>query len=122
MFVITKKHLFWWPVTVKIPSPDTAGELQEHTFEMQFEAMSMERGRQIDAEIDKLPLAERSARRFDFIFEMAKGWREIVDADGVDVPFTRETLEAQLNIAWFRAGVLAAYEQAMTGQQARLGN
>lgn len=122
MFVIAPKRLFWWPVTVGIPHPDTAGVIEEHTFEMQFEALSLERGREIDAERNRLSADERDARSFDFLFEIAKGWRDIVDADGNDVPFSREALEAQLNIAWFRTGVLAAYERAMTGQQARLGN
>lgn len=122
MFVIAHKRLFWWPVTVSIPHAEKAGVFEEHTFDMQFEALSLERGREIDAERNKLPADERGARTFDFLFEIARGWRDVIDADGLDVPFTREALEAQLNIAWFRTGVLAAYEQAMTGQQARLGN
>ncbi|WP_264047480.1 hypothetical protein [Methylobacterium flocculans] len=122
MFVVAAKRLFWWPVEVKVPHPEKAGEFQEHTFEMQFEAMSLERGREIDAARNALPADKRDAFNFDYIFELTKGWRDIVDADGEAVPFTRENLEAQLGFAWFRTGVLAAYEQAITGQAARLGN
>lgn len=124
MFTITKKRLFWWPVTVKIPSPHSgsAGSYDEHTFEVQFEAMPLDRARQIDAERNRLPAAEREERALDFLFESVRGWRDVVAEDGADVPFTREMFEAQLQYAWFRNGIMDAYAAAISGQGGRLGN
>ncbi|WP_437871290.1 hypothetical protein ACSD7O_22205 [Methylorubrum extorquens] len=122
MFTITKKSLFWWPVIVKIPSPDSPGVYQEHEFEMQFEAMALDRARAIDEERRGLPADEREARAFDFLFDVARGWRDVVAEDGTAVPFSREVFEAQLQYPWFRDGVLSAYARAVTGQGARLGN
>lgn len=122
MFAVAAKRLFWWPVTVRIPHPENAGELEAHSFEMQFEALALDRAGELDAERNALPEEERAKRSFDFIFEVSKGWRDVVDADGVAVPFSREALQEQLRFVWFRTGVLAAYEQAVTGQAARLGN
>lgn len=122
MFTITKKRLFWWPVTVKIPSPDNSGVYQEHGFEMQFEAMPRDRALEIDAERNRLPAAERDALAFEFLFEVARGWRDVVAEDGTDAPFSEELFRQQLQYPWFRDAVVAAYEQAVTGQDARLGN
>lgn len=41
-FVMTDKHLYWWPVTVRVPDPDNAGTFAEQSFEMQFEAQPRE--------------------------------------------------------------------------------
>ncbi|TXN60898.1 hypothetical protein [Methylobacterium sp. WL6] len=122
MFTVTSKRLFWWPVTVKIPHSEKAGEQQDHTFEMQFEAMPLDRAAAIDAARNTLPEAERAKRSFDFLNEIAKGWRDVVGQDGEAVAFSTEAFEAQLNFAWFRDGVLEAYREAVTGQAARLGN
>lgn len=122
MFTIAPKRLFWWPVTVKIPHPENAGEFQEHGFEAQFEALPLDRAKDLDDARNRLPERDRAARSYDFLFEIVRGWRDVVDADGEAVPFSREAFEAQLNYAWFRTAVLAAYEAAVTGQAARLGN
>ena len=122
MFVATSKHLFWWPVTVNMPHPENAGSFVEATFEMQFEALSMARAKQLDEEREKVPPEQQASRAFDFIFELARDWREIVDESRQPIPFSREALERMLQLPWFRTGVLAAYQQAVNGQAARLGN
>lgn len=122
MFVVAVKRLFWWPVTVKIPHPEKAGTQEEHTFAMQFEAMPLDRAEEIDAARNALPESERAKHSFDFMKEVARGWRDVVGADGEAIAFTPEAFTAQLNFVWFRTGVLAAYEEAVTGQAARLGN
>jgi len=122
MFTITKKHLFWWPVTVKIPSPDNSGVYQEHEFEIQFEAMPLDRAREIDTARAKLPAAEREERQFDYVFELVRGWRDVVAEDGEAVPFSREIFAAQFQYPWFRDAVAEAYARAVSGQGGRLGN
>lgn len=122
MFRIVSKHLFWWPVTVKVPHPDDAGRFVDATFEMRFEAMPIERAREIDEARNKLPQDQQAAHAFDFLFEVARDWRDVQDGDGQTIAFSVEAFKAQLGYAWFRDGVLRAYEQAVTGQAARLGN
>lgn len=122
MFKIVSKHLFWWPVTVKTPSSAEPGTFVEDTFRMQFEALPMDRAREIDAARAKLSPEERDRRSFDFVFEVAKGWDNVVDEAGQSLAFTREVFEAALQNAWFRDAVLSAYQSAMAGQEARLGN
>ena len=122
MFVVASKRLFWWPVTVKIPHPDKVGTQELHSFEMQFEAMPLDRAKAIDDARNALPESERAEHAFDFLSDVAKGWRDVVGPDGEALAFTPDAFRAQLNFVWFRAGVLAAYEEAVTGQAARLGN
>lgn len=122
MFAIAPKRLFWWPVTVRIPSPDKPGTIEAHGFEAQFEAIPLARAHALDEARATLPEAERVARAFDFLSEIVRGWRDVIDADGESVPFGREAFEAQCQFAWFRDGILAAYAEAMSGQEARLGN
>lgn len=122
MFKLVSKHLFWWPVAVKRPDPDEVGRFIRDEFEMQFEALPMDRARKIDEVRNALPADRRDERNFDFLFEVTKGWRDVEDEGGQSVPFTREIFETALQNAWFRDGVLAAYASAMAGQEARLGN
>lgn len=122
MFKVVSTHLFWWPVTVKMPDPDNAGRLSAQTFELRFEALPLDRARAIDAARAKLPAEEQDAHAFDFLLEISKDWREVVDADGSPIPFTADGFQAQLSLPWFRDGVVAAYVQATSGQEARLGN
>lgn len=122
MFVVASRHRFWWPVTVYTPSPEKPGTLVEATFEMQFEALPLERAREIDAERNALPPEERSERLNDWLFEVAKDWRDVIDDARQPIPFTRETFAVFLGVSWHRNAVLNAYQEAMSGQAARLGN
>ncbi|KMO39611.1 hypothetical protein [Methylobacterium aquaticum] len=122
MFVVASQRLFWWPVTVSIPHPTEAGRQEKHTFDMQFRALPQDEARRIDEERNALPEDEQAARMFDFIHQVAVGWRDVVAEDKTDVPFSRELLEQQLQFPWFRDGILRAYEEAVTGGEARLGN
>lgn len=122
MFVVASKHRFWWPVTVRMPDPEKPGQLIEATFQMQFETLPMERARALDAERNALPADERTARLNDWLFEVAKDWHEVIDADRAPIPFSREAFAAFLELAWHRNAVIEAYGEAMSGQAARLGN
>lgn len=122
MFAVTKKRLFWWPVTVRIPHPDKAGAFEAHSFEMQFEAMSLERAREIDAGTASLSGGASEVRPFAFLREVCRGWRDVVDEAGESVPFTPEAFGAQLQFGWFSTAVFEAYQEAVSGQEPRLGN
>ena len=120
MFRIVTKHLFWWPIVVRVPSPDLPGAIAEQTFAMQFEAITDERARAIEATPgEAVDLAERTK---DFIVAVSRGWRDVEDEDGVAVPFSPEALRSLAGFSWVRTGVIEAYRQAMAGEAARLGN
>ena len=36
-FMLTDTDQYWWPVTVRVPDPENAGQILEQEFEMQFE-------------------------------------------------------------------------------------
>lgn len=122
MFMPVLRHLFWWPVTVAMPDPDRPGKFAPQTFEMQFEALPIDRAREIEAVRETLPLEEREAHAFDILFEIASSWRDVAGPDREDIPFSREIYAEQLQYPWFRDGVLRAYGEATSGQEARLGN
>lgn len=112
MFKVITKHLFWWPVTVRMPDPSDAGKLTVQTFAMRFETLSRGRAQQLDEELSTLAEAERAARDVDLVMEISRDWRDVVDAEGQPVAFSADALKAQLAFPWFRLAVEEAYGQA----------
>jgi len=122
-FVATRKHLFWWPVTVRTPDPDNPGTFISEEFEMQFEALSKTEGEALDdayaaLETDK----EKRAHEHDVARRVAVGWRGVEEGDGKALAFSAEGLEQMLEYSWYRAGIYTAYAEAMGGQEARRKN
>lgn len=122
MFRCVSEYLFWWPVTVRMPDPERPGSFSPQTCEVQFEALSEERTREIRERIGALPEDERMDHASAIVLEAARDWREVEDEAGVAVPFSAEMLTEQLRYPWFRRGVFDAYVEALSGQAARLGN
>lgn len=124
-FVLTKKHLYWWPVTVAVPHPDQAraGEMLEMTFRMQFEALPRD---------EVLTPQEQAAvaaggelvRPTDYdLLRVVRGWDDdVVDDDGRPVPFSVEALQQLLQISWYRLAVYRAWAASLVGEAARRGN
>lgn len=122
-FVMVKKHLYWWPVTVRMPDPETAGAYFEQTFEMQFEAQNREAA--LAAQEHYAALAterERIEADKEQMRQICVGWRGIIDEDGVDLPFSVERLDDAIGVSWFRAGVMRAIAEANLGLEAKAGN
>lgn len=121
MFVLTEKHLFWWPVTVAMPdpSPDGAGEILEQTFECRFEALPIEDAKRFDAQRLEAGAADSEAELLD---RVVQDWRGIVGPDKSAVAFSREALKRAARWSWFRTGVYAAYLSALRGQAAQRKN
>lgn len=123
-FVLSSEHLYWWPVTVRMPDPDPekAGQLVDFTFRMRFAAMPLDEARERQKELAALPVEERLARQHDQMKEACHDWDGVVEEDGTRVPFSHEWLNAAMQMPWFRLGVYEAYERSLTGQAARQGN
>lgn len=122
-FILAETLRYWWPVTVRVPSRDIAGEMVEQHFEMLFEPegqdAAVERAKALAA--DPTPHAIAQAQR-DHLATVCRGWRGVVDDTGGEVPFSAEFLGQALQMSWFRAGVSAAYRESLAGEAARLGN
>lgn len=122
-FVMTEKHLYWWPVTVRVPDPDNAGTFVEQSFEMQFEAQPREvllacQERHAAATTDR----ERIEADTEQMRMCCRSWRGIVDERGADVPFSAERLDALVGLSWGRAAIMTALAEANFGQEAKRGN
>lgn len=123
--VLTKKHLYWWPVTVSVPHPDQghAGEMIEMTFRMRFEALPRDEARALYEQARALPAGEAEAQSHADLMRVVRGWDEdVVDDDGKPVPFTAEALQQLLQISWYRIGVYRAWAASQVGEAAKRGN
>jgi hypothetical protein len=123
MFVLQQNRMFWWPVTVEVPSEDTPGELVKETFEVQFENIGLAEWRRIQGELAALSGDEYEARENDHMRRVTRGWRNVVAPDGkTSIPFTPENFDAFWQVSWNRIGLFKAWTEATGGQKARLGN
>ncbi|MBZ4022198.1 hypothetical protein CKO11_06975 [Rhodobacter sp. TJ_12] len=122
-FVMVKKHLYWWPVTVRMPDPENAGQFVEQSFEMQFEAQSREAVLDHQERYTALTTdRERIEADKEQMRAVCRSWRGIVDEEGADVPFTQARLDDAVGLPWFRTGVMRAIAEASFGQEAKAGN
>lgn len=121
-FVLAETYRYFWPVIVNVPDPAEAGKTLEQTFDVEFEALSLDEATAMDAEYAALETArDRAAHQHDFLKRAVKGWRGVQAPGGSDVPFTEKNFALALQHAWFRQGVYRAYSQSVSGE-ARTGN
>lgn len=124
-FQITKTFAYWWPVTVSIPNPDPdhAGKVIKQTFKMQFEAIDrdaqIENQQKLDVLIDPKEIVKHE---HDFLRLVCKNWSGVVDDTKSPVAFSDQAFRDALQKAWFREAVYAAYNESLSGKDARLGN
>lgn len=123
-FQLTETDRYWWPVTVRVPDPNTAGKVVEQTFNMQFEPVSRDEAiAHEEGYATCKSAAERVSHERNHLMRIAKGWNEdVVGPDNKPVPFTEETFRQALQKSWFRIAVFNAYAESLNGEEARLGN
>lgn len=124
-FVVGKVHTYWWPVKVRMPDPDPkrAGNVQEFSFKAQFEAIGTEEADALIAEVNALPLNERSARQHDLLLRVTKDWNEdVIDNDKAPFPFSEDALRELLDMGWFAAGMWRAWGDSQRAEGGRKGN
>ena len=97
-FVRKKVKTFKWPVKVKEPSADRAGEFDTFEFVALFKRVKLSEIEQMGDE-SGLPLLKK----------VLVGWEGIEDEDGNPVPFSSKELELFADdVDWLKA-VLSAY-------------
>jgi len=106
MFKLKKENVVWWPVTISEPTDN--GEVIEHKCHMLFELVTQN---QFDE------LADKGDR--ELLAVLVKGWKEILDVDEHPLTFSKEHLDALLQLPYVRASILRAYMQAMSGAPAK---
>lgn len=123
-FVLASEHVYWWPVKVKLPDPEPkrAGKTIEQEFMMQFVAIPTDEARALAEEIAALPQDEREAREYDLMLHACRGWSGVFDQDDTEISFETGLLKDMLQIPFYRAGILRAYADSLTGEAARKGN
>jgi hypothetical protein len=124
-FQLTEKFNYWWPVKVSIPNPDPdhAGKVMKQTFKMQFEAIGRDTQIANQEKLDALTDAKQIvAHEHDFLRLVCKNWVGVVDDKKSPVAFNDEAFRAALQKGWFREAVYAAYNESLSGKDARLGN
>jgi len=74
-FVLSRNHLYWWPVTIAVPHPDLdrAGQMLEMTFRMRFEALPRDEARIMQERTAK-PAGEEEPNAD--LLRVIKGWDE----------------------------------------------
>lgn len=122
-FVLADSYRYWWPVTVNVPDPETAGAFTEQQLRVQFEPISRdEEVRATEAARELKTSREIEEFESDRFRRIVRDWDGVADAAGEVVPFSDERLEIALRFNWFRIGVRDAYNASVSGQAARLGN
>lgn len=124
-YQLTDTFTYWWPVTVRIPNPDPdhAGEIVEQTFKMQF--MALDRDEQIaeQQKLDELTAVDDiKAHEHDLLRRVCKNWVGVVGDEKAPVGFSSDAFDKALQKGWFRQGVYDAFNESMSGEEARMGN
>lgn len=122
-FILTKEHVYPWPVTINPPDPDNPGAVLEQKFNMTFRAMPRDEAKALDDEISALPADKQLDRSDDVLRRVCVGWDDqVVGDDGKPIAFSAELLEQALQFSWNRIGLYQAYRQSLQGRAAELGN
>lgn len=122
-FTLAQTVRYWWPVTVRLPDPETPGKILEQQLQVLFEPKGRDEAiaaQEAYAQLDSAK--ERSAHEHRELADVVKGWDDVVDEEKAPIPFSEEALSRALQFSWFRAGVYEAYAQSLNGEEARLGN
>jgi hypothetical protein len=146
MFKLVKNLATWWPVTVLEPDDSNPGTLIERTFQAQIVIRSRDEAKALqekrNALLKQLPGSEDYLK--DYAAATAKAeeinaaidahdrevfhlnitnWKDVVAYDGeTPLAFSSEALDMALNLDRVRLALVAAYDEAVSNDKARLGN
>ena len=123
-FRMTSEHLYWWPVSVKVPRTerDKAGKYDTMTLKLQFSAIGSDEAEALRKEIAALPEDEQAERQHDHMKKVIRDWAEVVDDDNAPIPFSMDVFMQAMQRSWFRLGVYQAYSDSISGEGARAKN
>ncbi|MFB2531033.1 hypothetical protein ACEYYA_02585 [Paracoccus sp. p3-h83] len=121
-FKLSKTHRYWWPVIVRVPDPEQAGQYLEQMLRLELEPLP-----RAEALAAQEAMAELTTGRalveheIEQTLRVVKNWDGVVDDQGT-VPFSADAMRSALEHSWFRAAVARAIADSLNGEAARLGN
>lgn len=122
-FKLSKTHRYWWPVTVRLPDPDHAGQIIEQDLRLWLEPLTRDEALAAqDRIVAAASTREAVACEIEDTLRVVRGWEGVVDDDNEPVPFSEGALRQALQHSWFRNSVAEAIAASQRGEAARLGN
>lgn len=123
-FTITTEHTYRWPVKVRMPDPEQAGQFSEFAFEAKFRALPRSESRELLASLGNIGSeGTLEGAEVDTIRKVLTGWNDdVVGPDGAPIPFGDGALTTALEFPWFRRGVLVAYGASLQDGGPAAGN
>jgi hypothetical protein len=117
-FVLKQSRTYWWPIELIIPAD--GGRKEKFALEVEFRrvgqtrlnkimaiARDVERGRAEPDEVEDQILAK----------EILVGWKEVVDDDGEDIPFTDAALTELLEIETVAGQILKHFFDSIKSEE-----
>ena len=97
-FIRKKVSAYPWPVEVRKPSEEVAGEFETHKFIVKFKRLS------------KKALNEFTEKEdLEALQKIVAGWSDIKDEEGKDIAFSAKTLKEMADDIDFVNGVVSAF-------------
>ena len=125
MFRLVEEATYEWPVDVKLPSTTKPGTFETHRFFVEFVVVASDEARAIEAELrDAGTDADDAAQSDALLIRAARGWRDVVNADGGEIPFSETAFRHLLRFTPIRLACYQAYTDSLSGGLAapRRGN
>lgn len=137
MFKLVPNLTCWWPVKVSEPDPNKPGKFIEHTFEAELQILDRDESQKADEQRramlkqaaddpsdENLAKVEKLLEAHDQMAfrRVLRNWRGLIDENDQPIPFTDETFVAVMKHDRVRRALNVAYQEAITGDKARLGN
>lgn len=121
-FKLAKTHRYWWPVTVRVPDPENAGQIIEQTLRVELEPLPRDEALAAQEAGGTLTTARAAVEHeITQTLRVVRNWDGVVDESGT-VPFSPEAMRAAMQHTWFREAVSRAIADSLNGEAARLGN
>lgn len=122
-FVLKQSDSYRWPVSFKLPTD--GGKREKQTFEAEFKRLPQSRITQIQAEVQKLMKAVEAGEQPDGISdisvaqEVLVGWSGVVDEDGEEVPFSKTSCDALLDLPTVAASIIQCYFESLVDSKTK---
>lgn len=119
-FRVKPNNRFWWPVEVKLPSPEKPGEFETQGFEVEFEAIGRKEAHDMDEVAARAATVEEVFNaEMNLLKRVVRDWRGVEDDKGKALAFSTEAFEAACDFPWTRRAIYDSYTQAVSGEARR---
>lgn len=122
-FILKQSDSYRWPVSFKLPID--GGKREKQTFEAEFRRLPQSRITQIQAEVQKLMKAVEAGEHPDGISdisvaqEVLVGWSGVIDEDGEEVPFSKTSRDALLDLPTVAASIIQCYFESLVDSKTK---